>query len=49
VDYWLGARAEAVSITCVGEESNLLEDVENEIAPDWDDGNSDTRTLDYIC
>jgi len=24
-------------ITCVGKESNLLEDVENEIVHDWDD------------
>ena len=28
---------EAVSITYVGKESNLLEDVENEIIHDWDD------------
>jgi hypothetical protein len=28
---------EAVSITYVGKESNLLEDVENEIVHDWDD------------
>jgi hypothetical protein len=27
---------EAVSITYVGKESNLLEDVENEIVHDWD-------------
>jgi len=33
----LARRAvEAVSITCVGKESNLLEDVENEIVHDWD-------------
>jgi hypothetical protein len=28
---------EAISITYVGKESNLLEDVENEIVHDWDD------------
>jgi hypothetical protein len=34
----LARRAvEAVSITYVGKESNLLEDVENEIVHDWDD------------
>ena len=34
----LARRAvEAVSITYVGKESNLLEDVENEIVHDWDE------------
>jgi len=37
VDYSRGDLSEEVSITYVGKESNLLEDVENEIVHDWDD------------
>jgi hypothetical protein len=32
-----GRAVEAISITYVGKESNLLEDLENEIVHDWDE------------
>ena len=42
-------RVEAASITYVGKESNLLEDVENEIVHDGTTFSSDTRTRGWIC